>query len=103
VILITTSYHLNRSFILLSLALRGYPAEIVCLKAHPFGIEDEYTMKRIPYFQMLDRIEHFDIVFNYFKFMIDGTKIRNSNSIEHYLENLYDSVIKERLKKYEYR
>jgi len=102
VILITSNYHMNRSYRLLSLSLKGYPVEISCYTVNPFGI-DESTMKRIPYFQMLSRIEHLNMVFNYLKFMFNGTKIRGSNRVDHYLENMYGSVVKRWLSKYDYR
>ena len=102
VILITSIYHMNRSYRLLSLAMRGYPSEIACYPAFPFGIDDVNVMKRIPYFQLLYRIEKMNMFFNYCKFMTDGTRIKGSNGLEHYLENVYGSVIKKRLSKYDY-
>lgn len=103
VILITSCYHMKRSYRLLALALRGYPVEIACYSVFPFGIDDESVMKRIPYFQIMDRVEKMNIFFNYCKFMIDGLRIKGSNSIEHYLEHEYGKIIKNKLKKYDYK
>ena len=101
IILITSYYHMERSHRLLSLALRGYPVEILCYSMYPYEITDPEVLNRTPFFRTLVRIEHFNMVFNYLKFLTNGCHIEKCNRFEHFLEKNYSLWVKRKLNKYE--
>jgi uncharacterized SAM-binding protein YcdF (DUF218 family) len=101
VILITSSYHLERSYRLFTLALRGYPVKISCMPVYPYGINDPEVLHRLPYFRALSRIERFNTVFNYIKFLENGYRIKKCSRFEHFLEEMYGFYIKRELNRYE--
>jgi uncharacterized SAM-binding protein YcdF (DUF218 family) len=100
VILITSYYHMNRSYRLLSLALRNYPVEISCLPIYTFGISDDRILKKIPWFRTINQIENFKMACNYVKFIKDGLRIKYSNAFEHRLERKYDKMVKSKLNRF---
>ncbi len=95
IILITSGYHMNRSYRLLSLALRGYPVEIVCLSVDSPDTGGVNPADQDP--RELILTEHLNMVFNYLKFMADGARVKGSDKVSRYLERLYESFVKDQM------
>lgn len=93
IVLITHSYHMERSYRLLWLALRGIGISISCYPIERYPGIPESELQKISAYRRLIIAEKIKGMMNYVKFLYNGTRVTGNNRWENTMEQLIDTTV----------